>query len=1459
MINSNRLKLDVIKRGLERIYFKKIRLFLISSCLFLLTITGYSQITLQGSATSATSINSTTLTITKPSGVVSGDLLLVNISKVGNDTEDPTLDGWTLIAGADLGGGTARRGSVLYRIADGTEGSDFTFNLGTGTSSAVGAMVAFSGVDGNNPFDATGTLTVRNAANLQTAAISTATDGTAIIMFGMVGNTSATFSNWTTTVPGVLTELYDVNNGTNVAVGAAWAIKNAAGSTGNGTATVVNSRNGSILIALKSSVSASSTFTTAGSYTVTIPNCASSVTINAWGAGGGGSNRNGASGGGGGGAYTRGTISGLTPGGTLTVTVGAGGTAGLPTTAPGNYSRITYGSNTITANGGLSVNNSRNGGAGGTAQTVGGIIISAFAGGAGGNANSYTNGNNNEAGGGGGGSAFTTANGNDGNDGGSSTTAVTTGGTGTGNGGNGAAADGNPGATAGSAPGGGGGGRGEGNSTSQPGADGQVILEWTFSSPPYFTSHPSTTAQNLCQNEVADELSVSASGFGLTYQWYSNTVNSNSGGTLITGATSTSYTPSTSVAGTLYYYVIVSSSGCTSVASNVSGAVTVSPGPELITSPGSQCKYGETVDVTVSASSSSTGTFRWYNSSYSLLKTESSVSESSYDVYGISTTTPFYVTLESGGCTTPYTEVNAYAIIPPSLSASAGGSFCVGSTIYLYSEGTYDNIYWEGPNDFYSIEEDPTISSATTDMNGTYSVHTNTLSHVNLVVNGDFEDGRVGFESDYLFHDTTEVLPACYASAPLGCEGTYTVVKSPRSVHPNFYLCGDHTSGRGYQMVINGALEPDEVIWRQTVNVVPNTYYQFSYWVQSVELSYVSQLQLFVNSELAGPVYTASESTCEWTQFFYSWNSGDNTSAILELVNQRTGTAGGNDFALDDIVFQHTCTASASVEVNVSTSFTPAVSIAASPATTACSGGEVIFTATPAHGGATPSYQWRLNSNPVGTNSPDYTNSSLATSDQIYCVMTSSLTSCLAPGSNPATSNTLTMTINPLPTIVLPTGTLVSVRNRTTSQTTSLDYTSTTQSPVYYSIDWDNTANLAGLTDQSGESFSFSTTGGTIDNIVIPANVPQGSYSGVLTVENANVCISATHSVTIVILPATIFTGQPDDLTLCAGTSGSTSVTVDATSPTYQWQYFNGTVWTDIDATFLSGTVSGFTGNILSVTTAPNSSVSYSIRCEVTDGAYTENSEEALLTLYAEPGITLQSPTTSVCTGATVAYLNYTSTAANPNRYSLNYDATAESQGFTDVSNAMLSGSSGTLNLAVPAGADPGTYSAALTVSNTTTGCTGAEIPISVLVLYPQVDLTAEVSNPKCPDMEQALDFDPNTAGPYDAGASEIIFKVSRISPANQTWYFNYSLSVTGSTLDTDFTQPEANPTDPVVKNSSDSDHELIFYVVNQPGQSITVELSISNVSVGGCVDSSNGTHTSSVVISVMPQIGNFN
>ena len=88
------------------------------------------------------------------------------------------------------------------------------------------------------------------------------------------------------------------------------------------------------------------------------------------------------------------------------------------------------------------------------------------------------------------------------------------------------------------------------------------------------TVQPSTTSQVICPSASIGALTVTATGPGLSYQWYRNTTASTTGGTLLPGATNASYTPLNTVVGTVYYYVVVSGT-CGNATSNVSGSILV--------------------------------------------------------------------------------------------------------------------------------------------------------------------------------------------------------------------------------------------------------------------------------------------------------------------------------------------------------------------------------------------------------------------------------------------------------------------------------------------------------------------------------------------------------------------------------------------------------------------------------------------------------------------------------------------------------------------------------------------------------------------------------------------------------------------------------------------------------------------------------------------------------------------
>lgn len=165
-----------------------------------------------------------------------------------------------------------------------------------------------------------------------------------------------------------------------------------------------------------------------------------------------------------------------------------------------------------------------------------------------------------------------------------------------------------------------------------------------------------------------------------------------------------------------------------------------------------------------------------------------------------------------------------------------------------------------------------------------------TTAQANLIFNGDFELGNTGFTTQYILNNATGVP-----------EGVYSILQNPSTWHPLAANYGDHTTGNGLMMAVNGATQPGLIVWSQTVSVIPNTVYTFTGWVSSWYSASPAMLDIKINGNSIGLV-TAPSTTATWQQFSFVWNSGSSTSAQLSIVDATTD-AFGNDFALDDLEF----------------------------------------------------------------------------------------------------------------------------------------------------------------------------------------------------------------------------------------------------------------------------------------------------------------------------------------------------------------------------------------------------------------------------------------------------------------------------------------------------------------------------------------------------------------------------
>ena len=218
-------------------------------------------------------------------------------------------------------------------------------------------------------------------------------------------------------------------------------------------------------------------------------------------------------------------------------------------------------------------------------------------------------------------------------------------------------------------------------------------------------SGPLPTSQTLCTNGTISAVTVSpinGTG-GYTYQWYSNTSNSTSGGTnlgTLNGAQTASYTPP--VSSTLvytYYYCVVGATGtgCNSSASALNDAAVAIVAQPLVSSPTpatqTDCNGGTPTNLTVSPSGG-TGNFsyQWYsdasnaNSGGANLGSGSGAQTANYTPpTGANGSTYYYCVInESGvGCnpiTTPISDALVTVVAKPSLSSPTPASQTVCTT-----------------------------------------------------------------------------------------------------------------------------------------------------------------------------------------------------------------------------------------------------------------------------------------------------------------------------------------------------------------------------------------------------------------------------------------------------------------------------------------------------------------------------------------------------------------------------------------------------------------------------------------------------------------------------------------------------------------------------------------------------------------------------------------------------------
>ena len=166
----------------------------------------------------------------------------------------------------------------------------------------------------------------------------------------------------------------------------------------------------------------------------------------------------------------------------------------------------------------------------------------------------------------------------------------------------------------------------------------------------------------------------------------------------------------------------------------------------------------------------------------------------------------------------------------------------------------------------------------------------------NLLANGDFSKGAVGFATGYDKGDNS-LVPA----------DSYVVGTDPHKYHFAGADFGDHTTGSGKMLIINGSPLAATTVWRESVNVVKGVAYDFNGWAASWATNGIAggdispaQVQVTIDGKVISAT-TLPTNTGQWTSLANSWLA-TSSRATITITDLNTSVS-GNDSAYDDFSF----------------------------------------------------------------------------------------------------------------------------------------------------------------------------------------------------------------------------------------------------------------------------------------------------------------------------------------------------------------------------------------------------------------------------------------------------------------------------------------------------------------------------------------------------------------------------
>jgi len=353
-----------------------------------------------------------------------------------------------------------------------------------------------------------------------------------------------------------------------------------------------------------------------------------------------------------------------------------------------------------------------------------------------------------------------------------------------------------------------------------------------------------------------------------------------------------------------------------------------------------------------------------------------------------------------------------------------------------------------------------------------------------------------------------------------------------------------------------------------------------------------------------------------------------------------------------------------------------------------CDGTNVTFTATPINEGANPQYQWYLNGTTVGTSSSTYSNNLLSNTDEIYCVLTSDA-NC-ATG-NPATSNTVTITVNPN----LPVSVTIAADATTICDGTNVTFTATpTNEGANPQYQWYLNGSVDGTNSNTYSNNLLSNTDEIYCVLTSDATCTTGSPATSNTVAmtvNSNLPVSVTIAA--------------DATTICDGTNVTFTATPTngGANPQYQW--------------YLNGSVDGTNSNTYSNNLLSNADEIYCILTSdatcATGSPATSNTVTMTVSSDLPVSVTIAADATTICDGTNVTLTATPTNGGSNPQYQWYLNGATVGTSSSTYTNATLSDADGIYCVLT---SDETCATGSPATSNTVAMTVNSNLPVSVTI-----------------------------------------------------------------------------------------------------------------------------------------------